>query len=160
MRALILFILLLVSVQARADVVGHPRVIDGDTLEISGTKVRLLGIDAPELQQTCQNKRGRAYDCGHNAARHLRLLIGPKEVTCRSAEQDKDGLLLAVCYVGRHDLNRQMVLEGWALAYRADSDAYIREELAARHLKDGLWKGRFVPPWDWRGGTRLGVEPR
>ncbi len=56
MRALLaiaLLIGLLWPVNALADITGKPRVIDGDTLEIAGERIRLHGVDAPESEQTC-----------------------------------------------------------------------------------------------------------
>lgn len=140
---------------ALADVTGPARVIDGNTLEIVGQRVHLHGIDAPEADQQCQNKRGKPYDCGINAARALRLLIADEEVHCKGWHRDRHGNFMAVCTIGRTDLNKQMVLQGWALADRRQSDDYFRAEKAARRIPEVLWKGRFVRPWEWRKGKRL-----
>jgi len=145
----------LLPVTALAQNAGPAGVIDGDTIEIAGQAIGLFGIDAPEPAQSCQNRNGRAYPCGEHAARHLRLLIGSREVSCDAPAGERRGRPVAICFVGRHELGQQVVLEGWALADPADGAAYRRAEQAARGLKHGLWKGRFVTPWAWRTGERL-----
>ena len=59
-----------------------------------------------------------------------------------------------VCFVGPYDLNARMVLQGWALAYRKYSMDYVDEESAAQKAGAGIWRGEFVPPWEWRRGRR------
>lgn len=145
----------LLSASALADVSGTARVVAGDVIAIGTEEIRLAGIDAPEIEQTCETRHGKPYDCGINAANHLRLLVGQHEITCKGSARDNSGRLLATCYLGRHDLNRQMVIDGWALADPGHSAKYAREELAAQQVKEGIWKGRFVAPWAWRNGKRL-----
>ena len=48
-----------------------------------------------------------------------------------------------------------MVRQGWALAYRKYSTAYVTDEEAARANGAGIWRGDFVPPWHWRRSQRL-----
>ena len=117
------------------------RTIDGDSLEIGDERIRLRGIDAPELDQHCRHG-GRDYPCGREARRHLARLIGAGKVLCRGAERDRFARLLATCRVDGIDLNRRMVRDGWALAY-GDYDA---EEAAARAARRGLWRGSFQSP--------------
>jgi endonuclease YncB( thermonuclease family) len=138
----------------RADVVGQATVIDGDTLEIRGQRIRLHGIDAPESGQRCELD-GEAYLCGQSAAFALADRIGRRTVTCAPRDVDRYGRIVAVCSAGGEDLNAFMVRRGWALAYRKYSTAYVDEEVAARAEGLGLWRGDFVPPWDWRRGARL-----
>ena len=78
-----------------------------------------------------------------------------QSLTCKSDRRDKYGRLIAVCYVGRIDINEQMVLQGWALAYWKYATDYVRAEYAAKGLSEGIRKGEFVPPWEWRRGKRL-----
>lgn len=150
LRLVLAAILLLPPSIAVADVTGHARVLDGDTIEIAGERIRLHGIDAPELKQTCRTKRGKAYDCGRLAVIALRDLIWNQEVTCRGDRRDKDKYLIAKCFIGRIDLGEQIVLTGRAVAYTKDSDDYVRAEEGAKRLKQGLWGGTFMPPWEWR----------
>jgi len=152
----LLALLCLLPAAATAQTAGPARVLDGDTVEIAGRTIGLYGIDAPELEQSCQNRRGRrAYPCGEHAIRHLRLLIGEREVACDAPLGERRGRPVAVCRMGAHELAQQLVLEGWALADPDDGADYRRAEQAARGLKHGLWKGRFVTPWAWRDGERL-----
>ena len=48
-----------------------------------------------------------------------------------------------------------MVLNGWALAYRKYSKDYAGQEQSAKTARRGIWRGEFVPPWEWRRGKRL-----
>jgi endonuclease YncB( thermonuclease family) len=150
-----LWVALAVPFLAHADITGNPRVIDGDTIEIAGERVRLHGIDAPEKAQTCETKKGKPWECGTAATRALLALVARQSLTCKGDSRDKYGRLIAICYVGRADINEQMVLQGWALAYRKYGKDYVRAEYAAKDLSEGIWKGEFVPPWDWRRGKRL-----
>ena len=54
MRALTIALCLLATPAALADVAGVASVIDGDTLEVQGQRIRLHGIDAPESRQLCR----------------------------------------------------------------------------------------------------------
>ena len=156
MRALLaiaLLIGLLWPVNALADITGKPRVIDGDTFEIAGERIRLHGIDAPEAGQTCRAD-GIEYRCGQQAALALADKIGQQAVSCQPKDQDRYGRIIAVCWLGAEDLGAWMVSEGWALAYRRYSVDYIDEEEPARSAGRGIWRGEFVPPWEWRRGER------
>ena len=155
MRPLILALVILAGASAaHADVTGKPRVIDGDTIEIAGERIRLHGIDAPEAKQTCTDKDGKEWRCGQDATFALANLIGDHWITCWGDNRDRYGRLIAVCYAGDHDLNAKMVLQGWALAYRRYSTDYVPEEAEAKAARQGLWRGMFTPPWDWRRGQR------
>jgi len=120
LHAIALLIGLLWSVNALADITGKPRVIDGDTLEIAGERIRLHGIDAPENGQECIGG-GKRWHCGMEAASALAFKIARNWVTCQGEDRDRYGRVLAVCYaggVGGPELDAWPVSEGWALAYR------------------------------------------
>ena len=138
-----------------ATVSGAARVVDGDTLEVRGTRVRLHGIDAPESKQRCR-AGGRTWSCGREATRALIQRIGARPVACEARDRDRYGRVVAVCRVGGADVNAWMAAQGWAFAYRKYSRDYIGEETAARAAKRGVWRGEVVAPWDWRRGERLG----
>ncbi len=158
---------------ARAEVTGPPRIIDGDTLEVQGTVIHLKGIDAPELGQSCRIG-ARPYDCGQVARTALLDLTAGVTVTCKLAPAgpesgnpedanpndggpnngDPDGRV-GRCTADGYDLSEGMAYTGWALALRRASDPYLAFEERARAAGRGLWKGRFVAPWDWRAGARL-----
>jgi endonuclease YncB( thermonuclease family) len=128
---------------------GRASVIDGDTIEIHGTRIRLFGIDAPESRQSC-TAQDKAYRCGQQAAFALSNKIGSQAVECQPKDQDRYGRIVAVCQVGGEDINAWMVAQGWALAYRYYSSDYVSQEQDASRSKIGVWQGDFEPPWDWR----------
>lgn len=144
------FLALLTAPASAEQLTGHPRVIDGDTIAFGDARVRLVGIDAPEKAQTCQDQAGAAYRCGLSAAAALTGKIGAGDVRCEGDELDRYGRLLAVCYHGTEDLNGWMVRSGWAFAYRHFSMTYVPLEEAARLDGIGLWRGDAESPWDWR----------
>ena len=129
---------------------GKPRVIDGDTIWIDGTKIRLHGIDAPEANQKCSMKNGSEYRCGLASTQALRALIGSKPVICKGTTYDRYKRVIAVCYSGTVDLNAELVRKGWALAYRRYSKDYIAVEQEAQNDARGIWAGKFETPWEWR----------
>ncbi len=143
---------------ALAEVAGPPRVIDGDTLAVQGTVIRLYGIDAPELGQSCRIGE-RAYDCGRIARTALLDLTAGASVRCKlgpaSPEDSGADGRIGRCSADGYDLSEGMAYTGWALALRPVSERYVVFEERARAARRGLWKGRFVAPWDWRAGARL-----
>ncbi|WP_244293932.1 thermonuclease family protein [Pannonibacter carbonis] len=126
------------------------RVIDGDTIELAGEKLRLEGIDAPELAQTCALPSGRSYPCGKEAARALTRLLAAGPVACIGETRDDYGRLLATCHAAGVNVNAEMVLSGHAFAFRRYSQSYIAEETEARRHKAGLFAGAAETPWDFR----------
>ena len=134
---------------------GHAWVVDGDTLEVGWTRVRirLHGIDAPESEQQCW-AAGQPWDCGREATLALERRIGPDPVACEERDRDRYGRVVAVCRLDGRDVNAWMVAQGWALAYRRYSMDYVDEEGEARAAKRGVWRGELVAPWDWRRGVR------
>ncbi len=153
LRTLAVLIVLLPAV-ALADMTGQASVVDGDTIEIHGTRIRLHGIDAPESGQLCYIG-GRRWQCGKDAALVLADLIDRQPVTCQERDRDRYGRIVAVCRVAGEDLGAWLVTNGLALAYRRYSTAYVPHEDRARAAKALIWQSAFVPPWDWRRGKRL-----
>jgi endonuclease YncB( thermonuclease family) len=138
---------------ARADTIrGRASVIDGDTLEIAGKRIRFHGVDAPESSQTCKDRLGINYRCGQRAALALAEKIGSGPVSCDARDTDRYGRIVAVCSQRGIDLNAWMIEEGHALAYRQYSKDYVRQEEAARAAKRGIWSGSFTPPSEYRRG--------
>lgn len=132
---------------------GRPHVIDGDTLSLGDRRIRLSGIDAPELRQICQRANGE-WPCGTQARANLIRLIGDARPTCSGNAEDRYGRLLAVCTVGGGvDLNREMVASGFAVAF----GDYEKEEDDAMRRRIGLWGGTFDKPQIWRR-THGGME--
>jgi endonuclease YncB( thermonuclease family) len=137
--------------------IGPARVLDGDTIAIADERVRLHGIDAPELDQTfwCD---GKELNCGAMAQAALEALIAGITLRCEAIERDRYGRLVAKCFSPKGvDICRRMVASGWALAYRHYSEDYIDAEDAAREAFRGLWRGSFTKPWEWRSSTERGA---
>lgn len=133
--------------------IGQARVVDGDTLEISGERVRLEGIDAPEAGQTCGNASGGQWPCGRAAIQSLRAQIGDRDVTCERRGEDKYKRTLAVCFAAGANLNEEMVKRGLAWAFVKYSKEFASTEQAARAAKVGVWQGSAEAPWDVREGA-------
>lgn len=129
---------------------GVPRIVDGDTIAVGNTKIRLEGIDAPEGDQACLDQKGTKWDCGDAARAHLAEFVGARSVDCVPHGRDDHGRTLATCSLAGENLDARMVRDGWALAYVRFSTAYVREEAEAREAQRGMWSGAFIPPWDWR----------
>ena len=141
-------------------IVGRASVIDGDTIEIRGQRIRLFGIDAPEGRQTCTDAQGVAYRCGQKAAQALDYRISDGVVTCEPKDRDRYGRIVAVCRAYGEDLSAWMAGLGWALAFRRYSTQYVPAEELAERRKAGMWSGQFVPPWEWRADIRASAEQR
>ena len=155
MRALTIALCLLAT-PALADVTGTASVIDGDTIEVHGQRIRLHGIDTPEHQQLCR-RDGEPWQCGKDAAKALADKIARRPVTCEDLGRDRYDRIIGRCTVAGEDMGAWMVSQGLALAYRRYSLDYVDEEGEAQAARRGIWAGEFVKPWEWRRGTRLGM---
>jgi len=152
--------MLLASSASFADEPNAPlRIVDGDTIYLGKERHRLQGIDAPETSQICKRLDGTVWKCGKAATSHLEKKIGTGTVTCESSGRDRYKRHLSICHVGGVNLNRWMVRQGWAVAYRKYVPWFIPEEVAAKNEGLGLWSSVFVMPWDWRSGKRLKLAP-
>lgn len=140
-------------------IIGIARVLDGDTIVVSGVRIRLEGIDAPESSQTCQLPDGRPWACGHRATFELNRLIGAKLVTCDDRGPDKYGRTLGVCFAGSVELNAEMVRRGMAWAFVRYSQRYVAHEATARQARVGIWQGPSQPAWDFRADRWQTAEP-
>ena len=136
---------------------GTYAAIDGDSLRGSGAEIRLHGIDAPELHQQCFTRAGASYGCGAEARKALSRLVSGKVLACISMDTDRYGRNVARCKAGDIDINAEMVRQGWAMAYRRHSAAYVVDERRAEKAGLGIWQGRFEEPEQWRASHRAGI---
>lgn len=131
--------------------VSITQVSDGDSLRSGDLRIRLFGIDAPELKQQCLDQSEVLWDCGVAAQRQLNALIGiNKDLQCSLNYVDRYGRLVMQCFNGSIDIGAAMVRSGHALAYRHFSNFYTAEEEQAKTSLLGIWRGTFSPPWEWR----------
>ncbi len=133
-----------------APIIGNAFVVDGDTLSISGTRIRLIDIDAPELDQTCIDTRGQDWLCGRQASAQLRSHVRGRDLNCQPKSKDQYGRVLATCTLpDGSDINAWMVQQGLAVT-SGYADVYGRQQADAKRAKRGLWGGSFMPPREWR----------
>ena len=125
---------------------GAVRLADGDSLELGPERIRIEGIDAPELHQNC-GPANAEWPCGRRAKEALQKIVDTGEVKCRPVDRDRYGRDVSICEVGGRDLGRAMVEQGFAVAF---GTAYLTEERAARTAKRGIWAGPFDMPAEWR----------
>ncbi len=136
---------------ARAEEVSGPAtIVNAGNLTINGEEIRLMGVDAPNIDQTCWDAEGQPWACGQQAAAALEGKTHDTPINCRGIRRDQSGRLLAICEVGGVNLNAWLVSEGWALAYRSQSLAFVPAEDTAREAAKGIWSGAFEPPSIWR----------
>ena len=139
------------TIAPRAVAAAYVRVIDGDTLHVDGKNIRLTGIDAPELSQTCRDAQAREWPCGQAAKARLIELVSRGEVVCTARGHDRYGRTLAVCSVRDIvDLGEALVRAGYAVNYRRYTSDYLAAEHEARGARRGLWQGEFENPENWR----------
>lgn len=139
--------------------VGPAEVVDGDSLSVSGFSVRLFGIDAPEGKQTC-DRDGAKWACGEDSATQLKMLVGSNRVECRGQGIDAYGRTVAVCWADGFELNKTMVEQGWATAFRKYSSDYVPEEARAKAARRGIWSSSFALPEDYRLAEEQRAEQR
>ena len=163
MEKLILPFLIILSfnIAHSKDINGKPKIVDGDTIHIKTYKIRLEGIDAPEMKQQCKKSFlkisaiigfdfKKNYSCGIISKKKLTDKIDNKNLKCISMSKDRYKRHLATCYKDKINLNKWMVRNGFAVAYKRYSKDYIKDEEYARKNKLGIWKGTFIRPEKWR----------
>lgn len=129
-----------------SDVAGNARAIDGDTIEISGQRIRFSGIDAPERAQVCGSEHP-----GSQARLALARMIEGRTVECSESGSDRYGRTLAECRAGGVNLSSRMVSDGWAWDYAQYSNGrYAGEERQARAAGRGVWSMDCQRPSEWR----------
>lgn len=136
--------------EGKSVIEGPARVIDGDTLQIAGHRIRLEGIDAPEHRQTCGRGLQNRWPCGTAAKNALSEMVAGKILNCHKTGTDRYGRILAICHVGSIDTNAAMVQAGLAWAYIRYSQRYAAIESEARAARRGIWRTYPKPAWTVR----------
>ena len=160
MKIIIIIFILTTNLLAE-EIIGISKVIDGDTVQIDNFKIRLEGIDAPEMRQKCKREFLKIsstigfifykdYNCGEVSKKKLKDKINETEIKCISSSKDRYKRHIATCFKGQTNLNQWMVKNGYAIAYRRYNKKYIPDEDFAKENKLGLWKGKFMKPEKWR----------
>ena len=146
----VIFLFILSFNGVAGEISGVPKIIDGDTIKILNKRIRFHGIDTPEKKQFCV-KNSKKYKCGQEATNALKKKIDGKTVTCKVQNKlDRYKRYIGVCFLGDIDLNKWMVRNGYAVAYRRYSEDYIKDENYAKKNKIGLWSSKFIHPEKWR----------
>lgn len=157
---LVLMLLLLSSAALADGVAGQASVVDGDTLEIHGTRIRLWGIDSPESNQLCRGEDSSQYRCGAQAANDLSAYIARRTVNCVPLSLDQYGRTIAACSVDGVDLGEWLVRNGLALDWPQYSKGqYNRAQRDAERAGRGIWRGSYVKPWLYRACIRGSGKP-
>ncbi len=166
------FFFLKSSVTAEEFIHGKFRIIDGDTIVIKNKKIRLFGIDAPEMKQICTNEFKKNYNCGAKSKKALEKAISEEltktknlsvkykknyNVWCKTKGKDRYKRIIGICAVDQislfhldNTLNAWMVSSGNAVAYKRYSKTFLKHEDEAKINKRGIWQGEFERPEQWR----------
>ena len=128
---------------------GAAHVVDGGTLVVQDTELRLFAVHAPQLEQTCRTRKGQTQKCGQLARQALAATVRGVDVRCEDKGLDAQGRRVAVCFAGWMDLAEEMTASGWALADPIIGGAYKRSETFAKARREGLWRSEFTAPWEW-----------
>lgn len=153
-------LLSLSSVAIADDLRGQASIVDGDTLEIHGTRIRLWGIDAPESSQLCRGDDGLQYRCGEKAANELDSFIARRPVDCSPVSLDQYRRTVAICWIDGVDLGEWLVRNGLALDWpKYSKGKYDKAQREAEHAGRGMWQGSYVEPWLYRACIRQGGRP-
>ena len=158
---IITFTFFFFQITQASEIEGFPKIVDGDTIYIKSYKIRLEGIDAPEMKQKCKKEKLKIssiigytfYEddyCGKHSKANLEAKVKGSNIKCIFFTKDRYKRYLAKCFKGKINLNRWMVRNGHAVAYRRYSKEFIPDEDFARKNKLGLWQGKFLKPEKWR----------
>lgn len=157
MKLGVVVIMASVGMTTPTSVAGRAAIVDGDTIEIRGQRIRLNGVDAPETRQPCRDDSGAPYRCGKVAAEALNLYLSSSRPTiCRILARDRYQRLIGSCArADGSDVAAWMVRNGHALDWPQYSrGAYAADQEAAKKNRAGVWQGSFDVPWEWRKRSR------
>ena len=146
---------------AVADLVGRASVVDGDTIEIHGERIRIFGIDAPETTQLCRGSDGLHYRCGAKAANELSQFMGQSTIACTPVAVDRYARQVTTCMVDDRDVAEWLVRNGHALDWPKYSHGkYSAAQAQAAQDEMGIWAGSFAQPWRYRDCMKLRAATR
>lgn len=137
------------EVAGSSTVTGRASVVDGDTIEIAGQRIRLNGVDAPESWQRCDDAQGQSYRCGRAAALGLdAFLAASRPTSCQPVDRDRYGRLVAICHrADGRDVGEWLVENGYAVDWtRYSNGAYSQTQEVAKAVGRGIWQGTFTQP--------------
>lgn len=157
LRSALVLVFALAAPASALTLSGQARVVDGDSLVVAGERVRLHGIDAPELKQRC-DVSGRNWACGAWAKDALTQIIGQGVLRCEAQDRDRYGRTVARCSVSGRDVGAEMVRAGAAVAFTRYSTDYVGLEAAAKNEARGLWSGAVTAPGDYRKVAKRGTQ--
>jgi endonuclease YncB( thermonuclease family) len=155
------FLVLASLIVAKIDLNSDTRIsgpffaIDGDTLAAGAERLRLLGMDAPEADQSCGGDGAEKWMCGDAARKALSKFASSAQAECSGSARDRYGRVLVHCRSGATDINADLVRQGMAVA----AGDYVGEEAAAKGEGRGVWSGPFDTPRAWRAGRGIAHEP-
>jgi endonuclease YncB( thermonuclease family) len=142
------------------DLIGQASIIDGDTVEIHNSRIRVFGIDAPESDQLCRNEESELYRCGQKASNALFEYINRRPLNCVEVDRDRYGRIVGVCSVEGADVADWLVRNGFALDWpKYSKGAYASAQAKAQQEQRGMWAGSFKEPWNYRACRRSGGRP-
>lgn len=150
LRAWAASILLAALGVAQAAHAEDPRAVDGDTLRIGVVSIRLYGIDAPEMKQTCGD-----WPAGELAQEALASMVIGRKVDCVSKAHDRYGRMVAVCTVDGVDIGAEMVRSGMAWAFSRYSVIYLDQQAEAKTANRGVHQYDCEPAWAYRARLNL-----
>ena len=131
-------------------ITGVSKVVNGNTLVLMGRTVRLFGVAAPDITQTCADGQGRGYRCGQQSLSWLSGWLSNNTIKCHILGEDKQGVLTGVCMLGPYDIGAAIINAGWSVADVRQSQIYVDYQNQASQSRRGLWQGKFYMPWDWQ----------
>jgi endonuclease YncB( thermonuclease family) len=140
-------------------IVGVAVVVDGDTLRLGSERIRLYGIDAPEMAQSCGTHDGALWPCGAASHAALAARLAGQTTRCEGVERDRYGRLVARCFVAGQDVGAALVVDGLAFAYAEYSSDYIDLEKQAMFAGVGVWQGPALRPAIFRAQGRAVSKP-
>ncbi|MFC4213819.1 thermonuclease family protein [Pseudophaeobacter arcticus] len=129
---------------------GAFRIVEGDFLALGNLRIRLMGIEAPEVAQQCNSANGDYWECAAEAEDRIRDMLGSAErIECFGNERDSYGHYLASCKADGLDVGARLVAEGLAWPDQ-DQGYYLPEAAQAQAAHIGIWQAQTPTPSEWR----------